>query len=203
LLDNRFIIKTLYHSKDIGKIFNALRLSIKENLLFLFSKHSSYVEYFWHRHKTPSHIFNSNLNIAESKITDIYNFEISTENIRYLYRIKAICDLYNVELIFIRSPLPQHIHYKNEFIFNHIRETFFSDIKFLDFKNFPLPLKDFADNQHLNIYGRRKFSNFFYNNICKKKLLNIESVKDFITIEIRKYERTTMHINHTAERCKL
>lgn len=50
---------------------------------------------------------------------------------------------------------------QNELIFQKIWKDKFKEVTFLDFKDFPLNDSDFADIEHLNDKGAKKFSTYF------------------------------------------
>lgn len=162
VLSKRFIIKTFYKSNNPKRIINSILSTYRNNINFLYSG-NNYINEYWHNHQAPSHIFNGdstvNLLNFDNSFIDIYS--IQRENIYYLFKIKELCKEYQVNLVFIRSPIPNHVKYSNESIYKHIKDTFFSNIPLLDFKDYPLNLDYFADNQHVNTRGREIISTFF------------------------------------------
>ena len=110
----------------------------------------------------------------------LYYFEpdvpLALDNLIYLFKMKALCKKHKVNLFLIRSPLPQHVSFSNESTFINIKETFFSDIAFLDFKDYPMNLCFFADNQHLNRKGGIEFSHFFNDSIVPNGLIDKSSL---------------------------
>lgn len=76
----------------------------------------------------------------------------------------------------IRSPQhPLYEYRNNEAEFSRIRERYFSDIKFLDFNNFPLKNDDFADFGHLNFKGALKFSAYINQRIMNGMLNTVNT----------------------------
>lgn len=87
---------------------------------------------------------------------------LPVENLAYLDKIVLLCRSRKVELILMRSPL--HAKYQgtgNEKEFKRLLATRYASVHFLDFKNFPLRDDEFADLEHLNFKGAKKFSVFF------------------------------------------
>ena len=172
VMRKKVILKTCFKSKSLSKVYNSISSSFKNNAEFVFGRSNNYLEMYWRNKSVSENIFNSdtakvNVNF-NNRFLNIY--EIQEENLIYLFKIKTLCRKYGVKLYFVRSPLPQHIYFHNEPVFNHIKDTFFSEIPFLDFKNYPLDLELFADNQHLNRKGRDEFSHYFNDSIVFNKL---------------------------------
>lgn len=119
------------------------------------------------------------------------DFEISKINIEYLEKIIAFCKSKGVNVYFIRSPL--HAKYEgliNERKFMEIYNERFENIKFLDFKDYPLHNWEFGDLSHLNYKGAKEFS-IFFNQLLIRKLLHVDTPQVMINkeIEIRKKEK--------------
>ncbi len=167
--NKRFVVKTFYKSGNPVRITSSIINSYKNNLNIIFADGDNYIDNLWHKHKTPTHIFNSDSTMVkldfEQSFIDIYSIE--RENILYLFKIKELCSRHQVNLVFVRSPLPKHVLFYNEEIYRHIKDTYFTDIPLLDFKNYPLELSLFADDNHLNSMGRTYFSSFFANEIVQ------------------------------------
>jgi len=93
---------------------------------------------------------------------------ISTTNIQYLRKIVDYCNNMHKNVFLIRSPQhPLYEYRSNEAEFSLIRQRYFSDIKFLDFNNFPLKNDEFADFGHLNYKGAIKYSTYI-----KQQIMN-------------------------------
>ena len=89
-------------------------------------------------------------------------FAISRVNIRYLKKIVSVCSLARVHIYFIRSPLNSfYPELRNEVAYKEILKNQFSNIDYLDFKDFPLSNDEFGDLEHLNYKGARVFSRYF------------------------------------------
>lgn len=96
-------------------------------------------------------------------------FRVNEDNLVYIDKIKEICDKYRVQLILMRSP--QHLTYRSsqkEKVFLAVLKKRFRNIPFFDFNSFALENDEFADLEHLNNKGARKFS-VFLNDFMKKK----------------------------------
>ncbi len=104
------------------------------------------------------------------------NIKLSNYDILYLDKIVQLCKEKNIAVYLIRSPYhKQFIGNQYETVFQQIKTERFNDIKFLDFKDFPLENSEFGDLQHLNYKGARKFSRWFNENIIDS--LKNESIK--------------------------
>ncbi|GGZ53532.1 hypothetical protein GCM10008088_14010 [Mesonia mobilis] len=120
----------------------------------------------------------------DSDIKPLESCEISEINLFYLREIINFCHQNKKQVYLVRSP--QHKKYYggvNETQFDSIRLKKFSDVEFLDFNRFPLNNKDFADLEHLNFKGARKFS-IFFNSLLQGGLLekSIDDKQKFIDL---------------------
>ena len=117
---------------------------------------------------------------------DNFNSPISITNIKYLTKTIELCNQKGLQVLLIRSPL--HKKYGNTIIekkFQHIRNTYYSKIEFLDFRNFPLENDEFGDFGHLNYKGAQKYS-IFFDHLLKNNLLKKENKQAFIDSIISK-----------------
>ena len=90
---------------------------------------------------------------------DIDYSSTSEVNLVYLRKIIDYCKANNINIYLIRSPQNKALEFlQNESLFQEIRTNNFSDLEFFDFNNFPILDEDFADLDHLNYKGARKFS---------------------------------------------
>jgi len=192
LLDKNFTLKSFYTSKNISEISSSLIKSYKKNLDFIFSDSPNYLEKNWHDHKAPDHIFDTADTIAKKRNQkEFVNFlNIQEENLRYLFAIKQLCKKYGVNLFLIRSPLPKYVRDgdMNEDFFLLVKQTYFSEIPFLDFSNYPLTIDNFADNSHLNVEGSRKFSRFFYDSLVKQVSFSNNDIENIVSEKIKRMQ---------------
>jgi hypothetical protein len=175
--------------KELGKNFLSafiLRKSIISNNRF-----GGYL--YLDRDKTDSLINDKPVNNLNSRYKT--KPELSEANINYLSKIIEFCEINNVKVFLIRSPIHhKYPGYVNETKFKELRDTRFSKIEFLDFKDFPLENYEFGDLGHLNHIGARVFS-IFFNNLLDKNLLNKNNKQDFINNEIYKLS-FSKHLNN-------
>lgn len=83
-------------------------------------------------------------------------------NLYYLDKIVSLCREKNIELVFVRTPMhPMYFAVQNESLFQKIRKSKYNDVPFIDFHNFKLDNKEFADFDHLNKDGAIKLSKAF------------------------------------------
>ncbi|WP_316811940.1 hypothetical protein [Pedobacter heparinus] len=119
--------------------------------------------------KTDSLIKLKDITIGKNEIHEL----LPIENLAYLDRIVNLCQIKGVKVILLRSPL--HKKYpgiKNENEFKKLLTVKYRHIHFLDFKNFPLQDEEFADLEHLNFKGAKKFSAFF-NDLLAHGLMDV------------------------------
>jgi hypothetical protein len=111
-------------------------------------------------------------------------FQLSNLNIANLERTVKVCEAHHVKVFFVRCPVhPKWDCLSHEESFNKLRQSRFSNIDFLDFKNFPVNNDEFADLEHLNYKGSIKFSSFF-NRLVDEKLLEKFNKQIFIDKEL-------------------
>lgn len=82
-----------------------------------------------------------------------------TGNIDYLKKIHELCKSKHLTLILIRSPLhPKYRIDATEYEFKRILREELPDVRFADFKDYPIQPDEFADLHHLNYKGALKYS---------------------------------------------
>lgn len=118
------------------------------------------------------------------------SFERSSINIKYLKKSIELCFASGVDVILIRSPL--HVKYqgfRNELLYKDILKSEFSDIEYIDFKDFPLKNEEFGDLEHLNFKGAKVFSLWINELINTQDLLDKKNKQNYIDDNILKLER--------------
>ncbi len=96
--------------------------------------------------------------------------KISKSNIFYLKKLISFCEEKKIEVILVRTPMSKNYSViKSENGYRNILSNEFINIKYLDFKNYPLLDIDFLDKEHLNTKGAEKYSIFFNDTISKLK----------------------------------
>jgi hypothetical protein len=163
----------LLFSHNFRSFIDVLSITFKRNLFNFFSKGKeinaeSYGGYLYlKRFKTDSLInaMTNEKNTNESKIA------ISTVNLNYLKKIVSLCNSGKVHIFFVRSPLnSSYPELRNEGKYKEILKNEFSNIDFLDFKDYPLTNDEFGDLEHLNYKGAKVFS-LYFNKLLKEGLL--------------------------------
>jgi hypothetical protein len=91
--------------------------------------------------------------------------EISETNLVYLKRIHELCEVRNIQLVFLRSPQHKTYVLTNEAQYQGIREERFGSIPYYDFGRMALPDSLFADLEHLNAAGSRTFTRRFLDHL--------------------------------------
>lgn len=133
----------------------------------------------------PTDVLLDDFWIAEKDSSKQVN--ISEESILYLKKIVRFCEKNEIRLFFVRSP--QHQYYRgrgNEKAFQALRKARFSEVKFLDFNNFPISDDGFVDYEHLSETGATQFSMFF-DSLVKTGLLEQEFPQKFIELKMAKW----------------
>lgn len=188
-LDMSFTLKMFCASKSITQISNSLFKSYRTNLDFILSNKSNFIEEYWHNHKAPDHKFAGDTTKKIKNQTNFVNYlSIQEENIRYLYLLKQLCKRHKVNFFLVRSPLPKYIREgeTNEAFLRLVRETYFSDVPFLDFSSYPLSLDYFADNSHLNIEGSKKFSMYFNDSIVNQVSFSNKEIEGIVIDKLKR-----------------
>jgi hypothetical protein len=93
---------------------------------------------------------------------DIDLCKLSDVNIEYASKSVEYCKEKDIKVYLVRTPVheksPSH---GNEPMFQKILKSNFAETEFLDFSNFPIANSEFADFEHLNYKGAKKFSTWF------------------------------------------
>jgi hypothetical protein len=172
-------------SKNPQSVLNAESLSLKKNINFLTDTSKNYIKYTgWGGYKRQD----GSSGNQEKFFLKFPISETSEINIKYLKLIINYCSDKNVRAILIRCP----IHHKNKVLqneatFEKIRFSGFSNIDFIDFKDFPLDDSDFYDLGHLNYNGAKKFS-IYFNKMLNDGLLEMKEKQKFVNQEILKFK---------------
>jgi len=145
---------------------NSLSITLKKNTpkiikndLNYFNKIGGY--HSLKRNKTDSLLKNYTINKLKYQS---YNEVTYSESYAYKYlkKIVVFCKQQNKKMYFVRSPQ----HQKNKTLINEtdllkIKDSFFKEVTFLDFNQFPVENSGFGDLSHLNHNGSDKFSRWF------------------------------------------
>jgi hypothetical protein len=93
--------------------------------------------------------------------------KVSQISLEYIRKIAAYCRRKNITLILINTPVYQWNKYVDKEQFEKNRQKYFSDILYLDYKDFPLADSCYADIWHLNAAGQRQFSEYLQNHLTE------------------------------------
>jgi len=137
-----------------------------------------------------SHSIGGYLQLKESKLDSLLKakanvkesnpdyYKASIYNLQYLKKIITLCKAKNLNVFLIRSPLYKDSYYlSNEDLLQNIKQNQFADIKFFDFKDFPLSNDEYRDLNHINYKGSAKFSTWF-NTMLKDSITTDFKPKD-------------------------
>lgn len=154
--------------------------TVRDYLLFIAKRDSNIIKsQFWGRFAPQTGTHFDTLKLAKA-VRETESFQYSKVNLKYLRKIVQLCRKNNIKFYLVR--LPVHKSWgalKNEIYFQKLISNSFEDVKFLDFKNFPLLGKDFLDEHHLNKYGAIKFSTFF-NQILNSNIIDKDNSQTLI-----------------------
>lgn len=182
--DHSFLIK-----KNPWSYFKSQEMVIKNNLNFLLYRKKNILEqrdwggfYANPRQKVDS-IIESNEKQKKLNPTKIV---VDTTNLPFVDKIASICKNKGIKLFLIRSPQhPKYIYCENEEQLQKILKTRYSQLFYLDFENFYLINDDYADLEHLNYKGAKKFS-LFFDALLKKGLIQSSNPEQMVQDEILK-----------------
>lgn len=152
--------KLLYQNNTSG-LFNVISKGLVENFIPLIKNNSILDD-----RKFGGYLIN-NSSLLDSLKRDSNTSKnrtnlVSQTNLNYLTKIVDLCDENNVEIIFVRSPMNKRYDINfNETVFRQLLKSDFSEVKWLDFKDYPLPDEAFGDSEHLNSKGAILFSTYF------------------------------------------
>lgn len=91
---------------------------------------------------------------------------LSTINLGYLDKILALCREKNVKVFLVRAPMhDESAELVNEEEFQSLVNSRYKNYPFIDLRRFPISNDEFADLEHLNLKGSKKFSEYFQNAI--------------------------------------
>ena len=175
--------KFLFSHNPSG-FLNSVSLYIKDNFKRIGGKNLNYTNHiggykYLERDKTDS-LLNTTSTLPNEK-----NNKVSKYSIPYLDRVLQLCKSHNIKVYLVRSPMhPASPELKNEKLYLQILQTHFSEIEFLDFKNFPLLASEFGDLEHLNYRGAKRFS-YWFNNLLRQGLLEKAGKQQFIDLEMK------------------
>ncbi|UGS24212.1 hypothetical protein [Flavobacterium channae] len=183
--DHSFLIK-----QNPWSYFKSQEMVIKNNLNFLLYRKKNILNqrdwggfYANPRQKVDS-IIKSNEKQKKLNSTKIV---VDTTNLPFVDKIASICKKRGIQLFLIRSPQhPKYIYCENEEQLQKILKTRYSQLFYLDFENFYLLNDDYADLEHLNYKGAKKFS-LFFDALLKKGLVESSNPEQLVQDEIVKH----------------
>lgn len=184
-----FSDKFLLFKNNQGDFINAYSLSIKKRYARMVDGDFDYLNLSGgYRYLDVNEIDSliKNTDSIETSVSE-QNGDISLDNLLYLDLIIEDCVKKNKEVFLIRSP--QHEKYNgtyNEAEYQSILRERYVNIPFLDFSTFPLLNADYADLEHLNFKGARKFSLWFAD-LIDSGLLNAPNKQELIEAEMRMF----------------
>jgi hypothetical protein len=80
--------------------------------------------------------------------------------IKYILSLADLCKQNNVELVLLDTPIYKSEKYTDRTVVNYVYDKYFSDTKYLNFSDFPLPEDAYKDRAHLNGKGATIFSEY-------------------------------------------
>lgn len=161
--------------------------SIPVNLYYSFRYSNILDDNYLGGHQELSTHLDTIQNIDKSKKSINSNLIVTT-NLIYLDKIIDLCKKSNVKLFFIRTPIhPKWKYLANELQYIKIKNEKYKDVELLDFKLFPIETNEFADFEHLNTIGARKFT-LFFNNLIKDSLIYESNKQEFINKKINDFK---------------
>ncbi|WDF75654.1 hypothetical protein PQ469_17355 [Mucilaginibacter sp. KACC 22773] len=155
-------IKVLF-KHDRGVFFNCISISARQNLFNAITFNYNFADRMGGYLKLDR---SQTLSKGDSLTHELdkarfLKSRLSYINLIYLRKIIDYCKQRKKKLFLVRSPQYKYYEYRhNEKIYLDIKNRYFSDVKLIDFNNFPLRDDEFADPGHLNLKGAFRFSNY-------------------------------------------
>ncbi|SEP39733.1 hypothetical protein [Mucilaginibacter sp. OK283] len=155
-------IKVLF-KHDRGVFFNCISISARQNLFKAITFNYNFADRMGGYLKLDR---SQTLSKGDSLTHELdkarfLKSRLSYINLIYLRKIIDYCKQRKKKLFLVRSPQYKYYEYRhNEKIYLDIKNRYFSDVKLIDFNNFPLRDDEFADPGHLNLKGAFRFSNY-------------------------------------------
>lgn len=208
VLESNFTAKILWKNKNPIKITKTLSQALISNVNFILGENPNYIESKWHYYEVSKKIYDPDVEVPKSffenkfikfktKVKEIeflkplFNSEkndpVQSDNFKYLKMLTELCNDNNVNIYFIRSPLPFSTTSANEDKFLEILNNEFENVIFLDFKEFPLQNNKFADHMHLNESGRKEFT-LFFKKLISEGVLHKSNPQGLIDSEMVDYQ---------------
>jgi hypothetical protein len=107
------------------------------------------------------------IELRENNIATEFNNEeneYSEYQLIYLQKIVTLCREKGIEPVLLNTPTYMPEKYGNIPMLNDYYNTYFSDITYLDYSDFPLPDEGYGDIGHLNYKGAEIFSQWLESN---------------------------------------
>ena len=182
-------IEFLYFYNPVT-VRNTVSTSFRKNLIYLSSFDFDYIDRIGGYEKLERSIKNSEIIDLENTFNHAEisadKEQLSINNIAYLEKIIALCELNDIKVFFVRSPKFKYYPFlKNEETYQWVKNTKFGEVELLDFSKYPSSIDEFADDAHLNTKGAQKFSKFF-NKLIANGLLDSINKQDYIDNQMRK-----------------
>lgn len=159
---------------------NSLSFALKKQIFTILTNNYAYTDIVGGYLYNKVNKVDSLIAVQKSSVNTATYSEISDENIKCLREIIDFCHQNHKQVFLIRTPT--HRAYqtlKNEATFQHIRHKYFDSIPFLDLAGFPINNAEFADLEHLNYYGARKYS-IWFGSLLNAGLLSQTNMQQFI-----------------------
>lgn len=164
-------------------LFSAQSKAIVDNFIFLVKGKEKYLyEISGYYYLVRNNVDSTTIMVPHKKHA---SNDLPKINIGYLEKIVSLCKSYGIPLHFIRTPLHKNYDLCNELKFKEILTGRFSEVEFIDFKDYPLFNSEYGDLEHLNHKGAKEFSVFF-NTLLESDFTRSQNKKEMLFNEIQK-----------------
>ncbi|MGH2665084.1 hypothetical protein [Flavobacterium sp.] len=165
---------------------------LKNNVRFVCKNNSSIIENgYWGGFKYLKRDKTDSLIKVFKKVKPLVKMKYPKVTLDYLDKIIKLCEDNKINLYLLRCPMHKLADLDNDYFFKKIVQSRYSNITFLDFKNFPLENDFYADFSHLNHKGSTKFS-LFFEKLLKNGLLSQKEKQAFIDKEMDKISSSVL-----------
>lgn len=169
-------------------LINGQSLALRENLKFLLKGQRNLPEEQSWGGYLPLEEVLKDKKIGKYRGSKTIPQKLAEVNLTYLGKCLELCRNNDVKAFLVRSPLHPEYLTPNEEHFLSTRRERFPEVPFLDFREFPLLTEDFADLEHVNQAGAKKFSTFV-GKLIEQGLLDSESPEEDVRASLGSLQR--------------
>lgn len=187
----------LLQQKNPGFLLETIPYFIKKNSFYLITNNYNYKKLGKY---SALNLDKTELLLKKLVVDDRIDTSSSIFHIMYLKKLISFFQSQNIEVCLVRTP--QHEKYPgycNERKYKEVIKTHFIGVTYLDLGRFPLLNSEFADLQHLNFRGAKRYSLWFNNLLMNDSILyktNKQVIIDNKIEQLKKQQCLTKNERH-------